>query len=866
MAKNVDRNASEPPDWTWLARIRRLLGPLWRVVAWSMRGWLHRAITAALLAAVLGGVLWWRVSSRGTLTGLGEAPTLQRALDALEAGRFEEARTIAAELRNRGGLSYHEQSGPLYVLGTVLAHDAAEQWNEERRRTLYLLAARYLEEAAERGLPKSQQADASFLLGQCLYLSGRYDDAIPVLKEAWSLNPSRRARIHLLLANSYYHAATPELDKALEHGLAFVRHPDAEARQKEETWLQLANIYLRNGDPAAAQQALTHIPPQSKLAPMAELYRIRLAILATDKAADSARGANVTPLMRAYQKAIDDLRRLKASQPPSGEVARGASYLIGVCYRQRGKRLAEAGMKLEAEREYASALDKFFRTQKLFYRYAEGIVAALEEPELLQYLGRYADAGEAYDRLISEVQGFEPYDNPWLSQDELRNRLRAAHQRFLDAHAYEQAVRFARQLPQVLPENEATLLLARSLRGWAEHLEGESREEPWFDAEQMQQLAREKWREAAVAFRHLSELRFATRAYPEDLWQCAYCFLKGRNYRQAVSRMEIYLKSESRSQRARGMLGLGEAHLALGHTDQAIKTLSELIQFYPTHPISYQARIVAARALTLKGEWQAAQQMLETNLVQEALTPRSREWRDSLFELGEILFRRGMHYDIHSRLKGQKLEDAADRRERTKNLERAHHYFTAAAEKLHEAVRRYPDAPQLVLARYRLAESHRRGTRYLLDRYRSETIEADRAVWRRQIRKLLESAIAEYEILEEMLNLRQEAQTLDRTEALILRNSYFAHADSLFDLGRYREAIKAYSSVSNRYQNEPVSLEAFVQIASCYHRLGRNEDARGTMEQAKVVLSRIPPEADFLATTRYDRAQWNELLDWLSSL
>ncbi len=866
MAKDTSNEARDSAQPMRKGAWRRLRSTAFGVLRWSVKDWLHRAISAGIVVMVLGSALAWHLTSAGDLPVAEPKPTIGRAFAALDGGRYEEARAIANQLREQAGLSYKEQSGPLYILGTVLAHDAAEQWNEERRRTLYLLAARYLEEARERGLPASRRADSLFLLGQCLYLSERYGDAIPVLEQALESNQSRRARIHLLLANCFYHAANPDLDQALEHGLAFVRAPDVEQREREETWLQLANIYLRRGDLTAAREALDHIVPRSKLAPSATLHKIRLAIEETDRAADRAPGNDITPYLNAYHQAIHDLRLLMASQTPSSEVSRGASYLIGVCHRQRAKRFAEANLKTEAKLEYEQSLKQFFRTQKLFYRYAEGIVAALEEPELLQHLGEYSKASEAYDRLIAELKGFEPYDNPWLSQEELVDRLRAAHSRFIEADQYEHAVSFARQLTMVLPEVEAAEMLAESLQRWSEHLEGRSKAEPWSDAEETLQAARRRWREAAVAYRRLAELHFATRQYPEDLWLTAHAFLRGRNYPQAVRAMQKYLEHESRQQRARGLLGLGEAYLALGNPQQGVKVLEDLIRFYPNHPLSYQARIVAARGYVLQGNYGRAETMLKSNLIQEDLTPRSREWRDSLFELGELFYRRGLHFDITSRLKGLNPPNAGDRRARTRNLEKAHRFFNQAAQRLNEAVERYPDAPQAILARYRLAESYRKGARYLINRLESETIEADKAVWRRQIYQLLGLAINEYSILEETLNSKQEARTLDRTEASIMRNSYFAHADSLFDLGRYAEAIRAYSSVSNRYQNDPISLEAFVQIAACYQRMGRFEDARGTMEQARVVLSRIPAEADFLATTRYSRDDWTELLDWLAAL
>jgi hypothetical protein len=88
----------------------------------------------------------------------------------------------------------------------------------------------------------------------------------------------------------------------------------------------------------------------------------------------------------------------------------------------------------------------------------------------------------------------------------------------------------------------------------------------------------------------------------------------------------------------------------------------------------------------------------------------------------------------------------------------------------------------------------------------------------------------------------------------------------LFDLGKYEEAIHAYSSATNRYQQRPEALEAFVQIASCYRNIDQPAKARGTLEQAKVVLRRIPLDADFARTTRYSRDEWVTLLDFLSTL
>jgi hypothetical protein len=57
-----------------------------------------------------------------------------------------------------------------------------------------------------------------------------------------------------------------------------------------------------------------------------------------------------------------------------------------------------------------------------------------------------------------------------------------------------------------------------------------------------------------------------------------------------------------------------------------------------------------------------------------------------------------------------------------------------------------------------------------------------------------------------------------------------------------------------------------VQIAACLRRLNRAGEARGTLEQARIVLQRLRPDADFTRTTRYNRDEWTQLLAWLRTL
>ncbi len=148
----------------------------------------------------------------------------------------------------------------------------------------------------------------------------------------------------------------------------------------------------------------------------------------------------------------------------------------------------------------------------------------------------------------------------------------------------------------------------------------------------------------------------------------------------------------------------------------------------------------------------------------------------------------------------------------------------------------------------------------------TEPTETQRKLLAQQAREETQNALSVYQKLQEQLNVRQEQTELSDVENYILRNTYFARADTLYDLGRYDDAIKAYSAATNRYQHEPEALEAFLQIAACHRQMQRGIEAKGTISQAAAVLSRIPADADFRKTTRYSREQWEQLLTWLATL
>jgi tetratricopeptide (TPR) repeat protein len=339
---------------------------------------------------------------------------------------------------------------------------------------------------------------------------------------------------------------------------------------------------------------------------------------------------------------------------------------------------------------------------------------------------------------------------------------------------------------------------------------------------------RRNLRAAGVAFERLAELRFGSRFYTGDLWHSAENYFRGNSFTRTVRLLEAYLEYEPELRNAQALMRLGQAHLALGQIPQSIAAFEECIEFHPLDSSTYQARIDCAKAYWSEGNTTRAEALLRDNIAGTTLKPISREWKDSLFELGMLLHEMG-RYD-------------------------------ESIGTLEEAIERYPNDSQCLLAQYVIGDSYRRWAQMLLDRVQLARTEIERAKTQEQARERLMTALAHFEAVQVSITLKTHDIHSDPLMGTMLRNCYMLEGTVLFDLGQYKEAIVAYSNVSSLYPDEPFVLETFVQIANCWRRLGLSDKARGSIQQAQMALNRLPPDADFAASTALNRDEWQMLL------
>ncbi len=796
-------------------------------IDWAKDNRLKASLVGVACLASMGGLVAAALLI-GPSDSDGELVTLEKALEALDGGYNFEARDLAEQLLKQETLKVEDLGGPPFVLGAVAVAEADEMWPSDDRDRKYLAAARYLEEARDRGFPPGRRGEGLYLLGKCLYISGQIPAARPNLLAALKINKRRKTELHGLLAGAYLNDANPQLEKALAENERYLEDRGLSPEQRQEGMVQRAQILFRLGQTGECVAVLDKIPADAKNRAEATVIRGRLLMHEARTLRDNP-NATADELQRARKKLIQAVKALRYAQGQdtlNTQATSKAMYLIGVC-------LMEVGNQERA------ALEQFSRTGKLFPKTSEGLAASFHEAQLSRQLGHDAAALAAYRRTLAAITAPENFSNPWITLDQLRARVAAAHQYYLRTRNFEISTQLTRFMFPLFSKVRTLELTAESYCTWGEALLEQSTALPQKEAEATRQEGRARFRRAARIYTQLSRLQIATRNYHDHLWNGATSYYRGHDYRNAVLIFKKYLADETQPRNAEALVHLGSARLALGNLDEALKALGDCIDLHPRSVAAYQARLVAADVYLEKGKAKKAEALVKEILNGEEIDPEAHEWRSALFALGKLL-----------------------------HAERRHE---EAVRRLEEAVERYGDDPQSLHARYLIADCYRQEAEQAREMLENDPAPTGREQRLAQIETSLKKASNEYRAVRSALIDRQGREQLTAAETAILRNAYFAIADLAFQLGsydsnQYEEAIKEYLKITGLYQNEPIVLVAHEQMDRAYHRLNQPLEARAVLGQAKVILAQLRDDAAFEETTNYSRQQWSARLDWLIGL
>ncbi|MFM2093741.1 MAG: hypothetical protein RIS70_865 [Planctomycetota bacterium] len=837
-----------------------------------------RSVALVLGFASVTVLIVWTAMQLSPRRALYETVELEEALARLDAGEYDEARVVAGKLFAHSGEQPEAVTGALYVFGAALVHDAMETDVPEQRRRLYLMAIRYLEEAHARGFPESRRESGLDLLARSLFEAGYYAKSLPVLREALE-TPGANTTEHLrLLSEAYARDANPQWEKSRDANAQFMARQDLPEADRVEGWLRQARLEFAMNQYDDCRRTLEQLPALAADRAEMLLMRAQLELHAAEEL--DGNEPQQSAMAEHLQNAVKLLRKAQDVDGHRDTASRKADYLLGQCLKRQGDR--------------AAAVQQFYRTFAAHPDTPEGVAAGMAEAELRLTDGDDKSAFDTLRRVLREAGDPDAYSNPWLSLNELRQRVEAAFRQFVARRDYARAVELTREMPPLVPEVTAVRLRAEGKQAWALSALEQAGSLAYSAAAPVEAEAREHFRGAGRAFSRLARLRETSREYSEDLWNSAECFARGRDFRNATGKYRDFLMAEPRRRRVSALVALAESHLALGENRAALDALQECLEFYARDPQIYRARLVACRAHLENRDLEAAKRLLRENLDSEVLTPSSLEWRDSLFQLGLLEFEEAerLFHDPAVALliakpplnnpsapagnpapaaAGGNAANPPDTTPTTPTLDDVYLAYEQVVDTLGEAIARYADAGQVAagqvdVARYRVASA--RQALVQLDRARLAAIalDATRDRIERKVDEQLRTVAAEMQRLREDLQQRRETTELRPLENDLLRNAFFVRANALYELKNYSAAAEELSLAVNRLPQGPVTIDAMVQMAHCFRQLTLDEEARGTLRQAQYVLRRLPADTEFAKTTPYDRAGWDQLLAWLITL
>jgi len=706
-----------------------------------------------------------------------------------------------------------------------LAQRAAEMDQAENHRNI---VSEYLE--AERRHAVLDSID-TFHLADTLIRLRQYEDAIARADGLGRTHASERIELYRRVIRSKLGLATPDHDGALELLVRLGMDPDLSMDDRAWVVGEQTRIRLREGYAGEAVERL-----------LREMPRLR--------------GASGPALGELFVLLADGYLRLGELDEAASNSRRGEELA------SRAGPTASRALLIQARVDRArenldDARDRLTTILERFGDTPSYLPALLALAEVDAALGGHSDSLAMYRRLIDAMEtGLE---HPETARPVVAQSLMARFdERYHSGQTRDALVRaqLAERLfePDRVPVDTLLGIARSNLRLAEEMMPGGSNDaSPEARSVAARQLDPGTRREvsrhlrAAGAYFRMHADRVALsdpRAFADSLWASADAFDRAGERDQAVKTFGEYARGfpdDPRQAEARFRLGL--AHLAGSDFEAAAGYFRDLIRdgaasggSLGVGPFAERSYVPLARCLLMDPDANndaEAESLLLRVLSGELGATRIPVYREALLELGHYYYRVGR--------------------------------FERAVERLEEAVERYPDDPELDGVRYLLADSYRQSAASIAETLRTEaTFESQRIELERTREERLRRALELFAEVRDALDAPD--RRLSPLEAVYLRNASYYLGDCAFDLGEFRDAIRHYGAAVDRYNNDPSSLVAMVQIVNAYVEMGDLERARTADERARRFFMTLPEQALNDPTLPMTRRDWQRWLDSTSRL
>ncbi len=728
--------------------------------------------------------------------------------------------------------------GALYFIFGVVAFRNAEELTGESQDHQYLIASRYLNEAERRAVDQAHRPEWCCALGTCLYLLGSTKKSRPLLEEAVETYMPGKLKASILLTDIYLdHKEDAELNKAFELNTEALQREDLDPAIQDRLYLQRAQIFLAQGKNEQAQQVLLKVKQQESVTQVTVVFQAQ-TLMAEGK----------------YQAALTMLAPVKDNLGLERKFSRQASYLMGLC--------------AESLNDSEAAIDFYEQTTHRYAGTHEGLAAYLHLAELLRKNGRTEEALIAYRTALKSFGNPEDFRNRWINLERVRTYVLDAWNDWVDEDkiingvtTFNAAIQLADYLPPLLPEVQAKELAANANRRWSEYYERLYEKSPVSQQAEMKPKLNDRWKQSGRAYYALARLLTTTNRYGEILSISAEHFQKGQDFETALKVLTRFINTNPDKKMPQALVRRGEILLELDQLDDAINHFQRVITNYPTDVASFEAKYLLGVAYLEKDELDQASSIWKEILESSNLTPKAKQWMDSLFALGKLSFHRGKIAEAQAA--DAQSESPAEQLPATE-IRTA--YYEEATKRLSEYVNRYPDSAKISEARYLLARSLQNQADQPLQEMKTAKTDNARQELKRKQFVYLKMANQQLQTLNRELRKLETQDRLDTLGKRLLKSACFGIAHLLYLTEEYEEAIKAYHDAVNRYPQCTEVLIAYMKMSSCYENLGKKNEAKSMLEQAKIILKQMPDKVFDSKASNLGRDEWNRWLDWSREL
>lgn len=765
-----------------------------------------------------------------------------RILDEDDSSRGPVALEIAERVKGR--IVPEENAKWQYVIGVGNLKSIEQQIASPRVHDKLLIVIEHLSKAQEIGFPAGYLGKGSFYLGKSYYNVNEFEKATKQLKATPTLWPAKRSSAMHLIVNSQLRSTPPDFPGAQQTLEDWEAIPGLAASEQARIAMATAQLALLQDRFDDAKRELDAIAEDLPEYAESLLWQARWRLKKVDEA-----GIDAAERDKLLKEARELLRKIPATMTASHSISRQGTFLGGLV------RIAEGNLN--------GALSKFNSIRQTDPQSSVAVASGLHETEILFRLGDYDQTLHACRSFLKNAGKLSHYNGRFISLAELKGRVLGMGRSLQDVGEYANAVALADSVANAFGLADSLRLKGEIYETWGREMQAGflGPTKTLLNHKERVQV-NQKFQAAGEAYDRLARLELRSPEYTEILWKAVQNYQAANNLNRANQLLEDYIRYEDRTKSPRAFLAMGRNKMNEGDWAGAIVPFRRCIIEHRKHPVTSEARLLAAQSYYELNQPDEAIKLLNENIYGDSqLKPTNAVWRNSLIELGRIVFSEGdrlileVQLDPYGNWDDQKMK-----------LDESQKLLSQAIDLLGEAFTRLKadgDNRQYE-SHYLYARAHELAAEIPLRYVESNPnmIESARRKHVRTRNAYLEKAALQFNALHEQITAETDTLEMNEKTQAIVRNCYFGEANAYFDLEKWDQAITAYMNVTGLFINKPEQLEALVQMAHCYRNLGNIKEAARTLNTAEQVLGRIPPELDghFVSVTRGDRAEWKSII------